>query len=385
VARREPGEAGQHIIYDSSLGQYVRIVPGGVQVRFNSSGEHVATRDRVGRTTSISYLFGKLDRISLPLPTGGATHRRYTFGYSGGALSLVTSYLQITTISGSSGRINSITDPDGAVTAFSYADASSKLITAREVTHGAATARRTEFEHTAGNHVRLARQLLDAAPHIVLTLRPQESAGLENSGVFVPVVPTTAHTWVDGPRASMADTTRFYLNAYSQPDSVRDAVGAWTKVVAWDAVWPALPKKVRGPNGMAATAVYDAKARVTSTTDSATLGTTTIEWANASCPDFPTRITQPEGDFVRFGYAAGTCNRSLQEDGRGSSTRVNFSYLADGRLSTVTPPHSGLLTFAYDPQLGNVASVSQGGVTRTFQYDDEGRLTRTTTPVGTTC
>ena len=70
--------------------QYVRYLPGGLQVRFDSQGRHVSTINRLSDTTKFHYdATGRLDSLRVPVPPGAAA-AFYLFTYTGGQLTSVT-------------------------------------------------------------------------------------------------------------------------------------------------------------------------------------------------------------------------------------------------------------------------------------------------------
>jgi RHS repeat-associated protein len=142
-------------------------------------------------------------------------------------------------------------------------------------------------------------------------------------------------------------------------------------------------------------AVYDTKGRVTSMTDSSksrngVFATTWYEWVEGC--NGVARITRPEGTKTEYGYDPTTCNRLWQQDGRGASSRVNYTYYpSTGLVATVKAPLSPADSIFYDnqasptfgvPGLGNVFSVksARGMVSRSIE-DAIGNDTLFTAPI----
>ncbi|HUG39508.1 MAG TPA: RHS repeat-associated core domain-containing protein [Longimicrobiales bacterium] len=371
------------IIWDGT--HYVRMAPAGVEVRFNTSGDHVETRDRNANSTTFAYAGGLLDRITLPTAGGVPPYYKFNYG-SNGRLTAVAAYgaggtaARTTQFSIPSARVESITDPDGTIISFEYANTTTGLIRFRDVQDGT----RTEFLLNGARHVQVVRQYHADGSYVQTSLRHQEGQGLDDAGIHQPAQLNRVHTWIDGPRPGISDTSRFYLNAYSEPDSISDPLGHWTRVITRDADFPALVTRVREPNGREIAAAYDSRGRITSmtdygTTDGSSYATTTYTWS-AACQDFPDRITNPEGDWIEYGYDL-SCNRSWRQDARGTMSRVSFHYNAHGQLSQIDPPLSASTTVAYDPSTGNVASVSRDGTATSFEQDAWGADTLLVTPV----
>jgi YD repeat-containing protein len=93
---------------------FVRKRPGGLQVKFSSSGQHALTVNRLGHQTSFAYSNGRLATITLPSQGGGQT---YVFAYdANGQLSSVTAPGgRTTTIWVSALRVDSIRDTDNRI------------------------------------------------------------------------------------------------------------------------------------------------------------------------------------------------------------------------------------------------------------------------------
>jgi hypothetical protein len=70
--------------------KYTRYAPDGVQVRFNTTGEHIVTKSRLAPdSTLFSYSSGRLSTITLP-PAGGSQTYSFTYNNPNNRLSLVT-------------------------------------------------------------------------------------------------------------------------------------------------------------------------------------------------------------------------------------------------------------------------------------------------------
>ncbi len=366
----------------SGASEFVRFAPGGTQVVFDSAtGRHKQTTDANGRTTFFHYNgSGRLDSISLPIPAGGS-NRSYKFNYADGRLNSIDAHGQITTIwPATNGRIDSIADPDGATTRFLYPSGASRVIQYRDVNGGS----RTRFDYTITRQVSAVWRYHADGTSDITRLRHQGSVGSSDSGRYVPLDPVYAHTWIDGPRTDVGDTTRFYLNPHGEPDSTENALGHKTRILARDAEHPALPTLIEHANGRQIAATYDTLGRILTSTDygtqvGSTYATTTYEWGDSDCPDSPTRIESPEGDDVRYGYD-NNCNREWQQDKRGSSTEVRYSY-SQGRVDSVIPPLEAPTVMTYGSALGNLTSVARDSGYRGYQSDNWGRVTRDSTRV----
>lgn len=127
-----------------------------------------------------------------------------------------------------------------------------------------------------------------------------------------------------------------------------------------------------------------------SLTDSSTFiggqyATTLYEWDPKW--DFVTRITPPEGDFTLMAYDPNNGNRLWQEDARGITTRVNFTYWTTGAkaglLRHVDPPPIGSpYEYDYDSTRANLSRAVTPLGFETFTYQDAlGRDTLVVFPI----
>ncbi|HEY4233761.1 MAG TPA: RHS repeat-associated core domain-containing protein, partial [Lacipirellulaceae bacterium] len=112
---------------------------------------------------------------------------------------------------------------------------------------------------------------------------------------------------------------------------------------------------------------YDAHENLTSATDST--GTTTLAY---DANDRLTKITYPSGRFLEYSYdTAGRRTQMVDETGY----TVNFSYNAQGNLSTLTDGSSNLIVhYTYDAA-GRLSREDHGnGTYVTYSYDAAGDL-----------
>jgi RHS repeat-associated protein len=200
-----------------------------------------------------------------------------------------------------------------------------------------------------------------------------------------------AYTRLDGPRTDVGDTAVFRLNRYGAPRAITDALGNVTHLYRGDSRWPGLVTLQVSANGRRESATYDARGNLLAATDSSTsrngvYATTQYQW-DASC-DEVTRVTTPEGEVTDISHDPATCNRLWQQDSRGATSRVNFTYYTSGawvnRLHTVKAPLTPATTVTYD-DYGNVRSAtSPRGFTSTSYKDALGRDTLVVSPIDTT-
>ncbi|HET9986562.1 MAG TPA: RHS repeat-associated core domain-containing protein [Longimicrobiales bacterium] len=205
-----------------------------------------------------------------------------------------------------------------------------------------------------------------------LSFTPQIVVGLAHNGRGVPADTALAYLKVDGPRADVADTAAFWVNAFGAPTRIRDPLGHSTTIAYDSTSMPLLATRVVRPNGRVERMTYDARARLAAAvapTSDGGVDSVRYAYADANTPDKPTSINAP---------ADGT-NRDVS----------GFSYDAYGRLGLATDPRGHRTIFAYDtvfPRL--VASVTEaavaphGDLTTRFTYNSLGNLETTTSPAG---
>ena len=372
--------------------EYRRYLPHGATVRFDASGRHVSTVDRLGRTTRFAYSGTNTYPDSLVLPSG-TSRMAYAFGYVSGLLRTVTlpgidNLHSVNITPDAQRRVTSIRDFDSTSVGFEYPTATSPYITAR--TDRRLT--RTSFDYGAGNKVERSTIYMQegAGRDIITNFRPQENRGAGGS------TPASVYdyTLLDGPR-SVADTTMFWLTRFGGVRRIKDALGVETSIYREHSRYPALVTRVRTPRGYQTAAVFDTLARLVTTVDSGTYVTAAggaRTYAQSSYQwhptwEFATMVVGADTrDTTRFGFDA-SGNRIWQRNAVGDS--VKFGYDGLGRVSsvrTVRITADGSLlgdSIAYDAQRGNVAETfapRRVGSVRAYQ-DAFGRDTLVVSPI----
>ena len=364
---------------------YVRLLSGGVKVRFDSVGRHIATRNRMGFETTFSYdVNGRLDHIAVPFGAGS-----YQFHYSGsGQLSSVDAPAnpgqnRVTTIYQSGARIDSIMDPDLTRVRFAYPSGSSALIAARTNRLGA----RTMFAFDLAEKVVSSKLRVSSSDSIYTKLRPKESTGFAIAGAGA-LDTALAYTRLDGPRTDVADTILFWLDRFGSSVRIRNAVGAVTSVTRGNPTFPALATQLVDPAGVVTTAQYDARGNPISVTTFNPLGdnrNAVTSYAWDPLWDEVTRVTMPEGDTTTFQYHPTNGNRLWQQLGGDTLRRVRFFYENSYALpSSILVPDVGRDSIVYD-QHGNPATTLTPSHFPTFYIADAiGRDTLRLFPIDST-
>ena len=362
-------------------GYYVRYGPNNVRVKFNTSGQHVQTVNRLGQITVFGYDIscGRLSVIKLPPDT---TSRIYQFSYSSPTdcatrLTSVTApplsgTARITTLTNTMGRVMSIRDPDNNAVSFAYETGTNRVVSRTD-----RRSKVTTYGYDAGKRVSAFRVPVWTAD---VAVKSAQSRGLASFGAAQ--LPESAYAMIDGPRSDVTDVTKFWVNAYGAPTRIRNAVLRETQLT-YDVTWPALVVKVRAPNLFVTQAWYNARALLDSTKALNPLGDgrnakTTYTWHATWA--MPTNVTSPAGVITNFGYDGTSGNRLWQELGS-SVHRVNYSYNSSGQVVAVTQPGLPPESLFYDA-LGNLHRTRTPLGFLSLSYADGiGRDTLVATPI----
>jgi RHS repeat-associated protein len=351
-------------VVNGGVTNYVRYLGHGVEVWFNTLGQHVYTYNRQRHQTTFTYDLSTGVLTAITLPTA-FTVRTYQFAYTPTApyrLTTVTApdligfgtIVRRVTITQSGGFIAQIQDPDGKFVQFAPLASVPELIQSRTDRRGTQVA--FSYDALGGRKISGSTLNMGSGQPIVETISPQQSLGLGTQSVD----PTNAFTLIDGPRTDSADVTKVWQDRWGQPALIQDAHGSITHVLRSDVRWPAVVTEVDHPNAWRVTMTYDGRGNAASTTDYGFGGypTTTYQWDQKW--DALTKVKRPEGDSIVMVYDQLTGNRLYQQDGRGDSTRVNFVYNAANQLIKVIAPRTPAESLSYDdnPNLGNLASIT---------------------------
>jgi RHS repeat-associated protein len=393
---------------------YVHDLPDQTKVYFSEAGRQDSTVSRFGHTTSFTYdSGGRLWKIMLPAPAG-VGRQEYVIGWP--AAGTVGSYtvtsppqdtvsritkVAVTALTGGGGRVRYIQDPDSPADTllsirFRYPDAGSRLVSSR--TDKRET--RNSYGYTAAGN-RFATLVADTGAsrlNLRTTFSPVEVRGLKMGTGTAPkgsAVPLTdAMTEIFSPRGDSI-STRIWTNGWGAPTAIRDALGAETKLFREDARFPARVTEVRAPNGFTTRAVFDAHGAPLRTTEINPYGdgqdaVTTYEYGSTH-PFLPTKVIQPEGDFIQMEYLANG-NTAWAQDGRGSPSRVSFSYRTGecaGLPATVSEPAVETLpaattTYTYDLRCNPKEVITSLGDTTSTVRNNTGRISSLSLPIDAT-
>lgn len=385
VWARAAGAYRDTLVYANSV--YTRTLRHGIQVKFDATGRHIQTVNRVGNVTTFTWTGSPLRLTSIQVPPGGSG-TTYTIAWEAGTnlIDAVTDpagrVLNATT---TAGNLVQLLDPDLVAVNFEY-DAARRL-TRRIGRRGYGTV----YSNVNGLHATRVRVPLNPAAGDTATtdLEWWDEKGLAVGAVGVTLMAldtSLSYTKLYGPRPSVADDATFWVDRWGAPTRIVGAVSDET-LLARDGT-TGLVTRVRSANGQVVSASYDARGNVRSSTDSSTVlggryATTRYEWDPTW--DAVTRMVPPELDSTVLAYDPVTGNRLWQQDARGTASRVNFTYYASGPATglpaSVQTPLTPAASIAYDG-LGNLStSTSPRGITTRYFRDAMGRDTLVVSPI----
>ena len=375
----------------SSPNPWMRLAGNNVRVVFDAYGRHVMTINRVNDTTRFAWKAGGALRLdTLIVPAG----LRYVFNHdagdrltsvdappttTGGAVR--TTQIIRSVVNGSTGvGIRKIVDPSGDSVVFDWVGwATDEYIGGRTDRNGVRTA--LVWENWGAGLASTTTPVGDGT-NVVHQWTNQANLGMSSSSG--PVSLGSVYTRYTNPRGY---GTTFFLNAYGAPDSIVDALNRKTKITYGDARFPGLATQVVAPNGLTSQMAYNARGLDSVSTVVNPLGTgqnsvTTYSW-NAKW-DRVTAVHRPSGATDSTYVDPLTGNVSWTQDGRGSVSRVNYSYDAQNRLIAVQPPGNSSTqqdSIFYDATLGNVVRTKSAlGFTAWSYKDAIGRDTLSVSP-----
>jgi RHS repeat-associated protein len=362
---------------------FIRWGPASLQVRFNASGLHTSTTNRLWQIVSFAYVSGtrRLSSITIPVTTA-PTSPVYTFSYNGSnVLYQVTApnagtSRTVTISHGSTYQNTAITDPDGKVVYFGFGSGgNAHRIDNRTDRRGfVMSLSYNSFNRLTGSSLANGSQTI-----------AQVLSAAETQGASTAVDPDSVYTMIDGPRSDVSDVIKLWINRHGAPERIRNADGQETRL-KYDLKWPALVSESRSPSRLRTRAFFDTtRARPDSTIVYGPLGTT----ANAKTaytwhPDwlFVTSITPPAGPVTEIQYSSNG-NRQWEQTG-GSSRRTTYTYNGSGFLTTITPPAGGATSLDYN-SLGNVSETTSPKGYKSYVFQNAiGQDTMTASPSDTT-
>jgi RHS repeat-associated protein len=377
--------------WDSTAARFTRRLPGGIQVKFNAAGQHVATLNRLGHQTDFGYSTGLLSWIALPSQGGGGT---YVFQYDtrnppSTIIMVRDPQSREAKIFINAERVDSIQDPDGQRVRFAYEGSSSRRVAAR-------TDRRqtvTSYSYDAAKKV--SRAHVDLQPDSIrLGFRAGDVVGLVTATPKTATDTASAYTSFFGARHFatgsdyVAQESKFWLDARGAPRRIINPLGHETRILREDGQWLAPATEVQAPNQFVTQARYDSRGNIVRSIavnpfndgqDAITRYHWNEQW------DFADSVVTPEGVVTTMQYDPANGNRLWQQVGTDPARRVTFRYDNSAGLLTstklpLTPPD----TVVYDSKGNLWATRTPRGFWTWFWKDAFGRDTLIVTPIDST-
>jgi RHS repeat-associated protein len=407
-----PGGFRDTLTYNSAAATYTRVLRHGIQVTYDAQGRHIKTTNRTGQVTTFTWSVDTLKTITVP--PAGAPNITYTLSYGSGLLDKITdpgSRVLDATISTSTRQLTSLLDPDNIVTGFSY-DAAGRM-TGRTNRRGF----RTSYAYAYG--LRLTRFAVPINPVVadssVTSLSTWDEKGLPGLGSGDTA---NAYTVIQGPRVSVPDDAKIWVDRWGGPTKIVDPLGFTTTYAKGNPALPLLVTKVTFPDGRVDSLSYDGRGNLTQELDStAHLGspnaTTRYAYADLNTKDSPSSVTDPEGvvtgytyntfgltsqvtapngHLTKFSYVASGALTglvkaitelqvpvwdSLSRTEKKDSLHTGFAFNTSGNVVSDTSPMNRVRRFTRDTKQRVTDSYDAGGHRTQFTYDPLDRLTAT--------
>jgi RHS repeat-associated protein len=366
------------LTWNATTLRYTRWAPGRLQIQFDQAGEHVATVNRLGQTTTFYWSSGRLDSLTVP---PSAAHLTWHFTYTSGHLSSVTAPpgpggARTVTLyqSQSPARVDSIKDLDGTQEHFSYSG-TSHLVTSVKDPLGHSTT----FSYGTANTLASVTVPTDASHALVTSFLPGELAGLTGGAV---VDPATVVSQITAP----GTLTTVSLDRFGQPLVIHAPYGETTTITRGDTRWPALATRVTAPNGYTTAAAYDGSGRLVTDTALAPFGGSNAitHYTYENRFDQVTRVAGPTGEVWRATYDTLTGERLAEAvTDTGSLYETTYRYDPTCQMvRAVTAPLTPSDSVVYDPRCNPQTVRSPGGAVTSILRAILGRVIRTTSPLG---
>ena len=220
-------------------------------------------------------------------------------------------------------------------------------------------------------------------PSATVTVCAAESRSLTTCSLdaqdAIPLSNLRSTTLVDGARTDVNDRTTFQIGRFGAPDSIADAIGAWTRLKRQHATFPALVTESRDGAGLVTQVTYNSRGLPTQSVVVAPYGgsnaVTQMSWHPTF--DIVVKTVAPTGEVDSLVYDA-SGNRIFQRRGTHDSTGVAFYYDTYNRVDSIVP--NGLpygkysAKYVYETALGNAwKSISAMGFTTEVTQDYLGR------------
>ncbi len=369
------------LVYDPATTTYTRTLRHGIKVKFNASGRHIQTVNRVGQATTFTWSANNDTLKSITVPPGG-TGTTYTLAYASGKLDKITDPAgRILDATITSNRLAQLVDPDGSAqhTDFAY-DAVGRML-GRTSRRGFAT----RYAYVNGLRVTADSVRLDTtvATYAITTFAPWDEKGLALTPTGNIAVDTTvAFSKIDGPRTTVGDTAEFWIDRWGAPVKTRDPLGFVTLLTRGNSATPALVTRFQDAAGRVLLSFYNSRANPDSVKDSTYQGTgtplpvvTRYVYGDAGFPDSPTQVKSPV-DTLSVSYdSLGLPSLYTAQGGH----RTRFVYFPSGVRKGLLSAVTDSLVPVVDTSLWTESNFD---LTTQFNYDSLGNIVWMSSPKG---
>jgi RHS repeat-associated protein len=386
---------------------FKRHLPNGAATFFSATGLHYQTTNALGQITYIHHDGnGRIYGVQLPVPGNGATGPMWQFSYQTSNDNTGVSRLESIHLSGTgiTDRPTYFTDlPTGWISQIQFLGTSdpewatsgsySRFAYNPDLTTSPSAATRdlvgvtnpagyvTRFGYVAGK-LRADTVQMNGAGDIVSTFCPAETRSRNSACSTQPEALANAVTLFDGPRGTVGDTTKFYINRYGAPDTVVNAQGQAVRLTR-NTTFPLLPASVTQPNGFKTLVYYNGRGLVDSSVAVHPYGdtlnaVTSYKW-HATVPA-PVKVTMPMGDTTAADYRSD--GQPLWRFAGGVKVTFNYNSACTNQLSSTVYPDASRDSLVYDTSACNLASsITPLHPATTYLRDAYGRVIRTKSPI----
>ncbi len=335
-------------------------------LNYDANGHISSVTAPNGAVYTFSYSGGLLSSVAYP---GGGTWG-YTYDAKGFMLSKTDPQGGITTYTYDAGnRVVSSTDTEGKTRAVSYPQGGSGVQTT-SFTEKDGGVWQYQYDTDKG----ILTQKTD--PQGAVTSYTYDAAGNRLSTV-APDGSTTSATYdAASNRLTSTDalgkTTTYTYNALGQVTTITDPDG---KVTSYAYDTKGNLTQTTDPAGAITKYQYDTKGNMATITDPTGKITTFTYDQNNNLAS----VKDPAGAMTTFAYDA-LGNMTAQTDPLGKTTR--FEYDPQGRLTKTIDPLGNSSTFGYDAAGNKISQTDANGNVTRFEYNAKGQLVRVIDPLG---
>lgn len=349
--------------------------------QFNAAGQLVSSLDRFGNQLSLTYVSGRLDRVTEPV-----SGRFLQFAYDGsGRLASVSSAGAGTVAFGydGNGDLVGITDALGNTTVFTY-DEAHRLLTETDPVGNTVVSNSYDIEGRVIKQTDASSNISASFSYQTPLVSYDDALGnrtgyvLSANRIQEQTDPTgllTRHTYdAAGNRIGEIDplggSSSFTYDAEGYLTSRTDQLGNTTSFS-----YDVNHNLTRSTDALAHATIYDydASNRLTKTTDAK--GQMTVRTYNAAGQ--LATVTDPAGGVTTYTYTAGMLS-SVKDPTNRTTT---FGYDAAGRLVTITNPLAQTTTYTYDLKGKRLSETTPDGRVTRYAYDANGNLLTVTDPL----